>query len=519
MKKVIVSALLVSAFGTYTWDTTEAATTAKKVPAIEAKTKKGYIKGTFDANGKALFYFDTKTYLSGGTHLKFAFDASKKATVYTSQTEYKQKDPYARYANSKKTLFFPLTWSGRQYIEVTGTKNKAFTIPYKLERLEPIREYATKSTTTGQATSLVVRLNGATKASTLSQTSRATDHETIDSTLRLEKFSYNSFIQALAAKRQLEKTKGVRYVELDQPMKLLSTDPFQSVQWALKNTGQRGGVKGADIGYHAMVKRIANKSRSTVRVAVVDTGINPTYADFAGRVRMELGYDFVHKRQLAYDDHGHGTHVAGVIAAASNNGYGMTGINDRASIIPIKVISRNNYASNSNIAKGILFAVKQKAKVINLSLGGGGVSLAIEDALAEARKKGIFVAAATGNEGASKLSYPARSKYAFSVGATNRFDKRASFSNYGEGLDLVAPGQDIASYVQDGESIFWSGTSMATPHVAGVASVLYSLKPSIKVTDVESILRKSAKDLGKKGRDTTYGYGRLNADRAVQLVK
>ena len=254
-------------------------------------------------------------------------------------------------------------------------------------------------------------------------------------------------------------------------------------------------------------------------MAVVDTGINPTYADFAGRVRMDLGYDFVHKRQLAYDDHGHGTHVAGVIAATSNNSYGMTGINDRASIIPIKVISRNNYASNSNIAKGILFAVKQKAKVINLSLGGGGVSLAIEDALAEARKKGIFVAAATGNEGAAKLSYPARSKYAFSVGATNRYDKRASFSNYGEGLDLVAPGQDIASYLQDGESIFWSGTSMATPHVAGVASVLYSLKPNIKVTDVESILRKSAKDLGKKGRDKTYGYGRLNADRAVQLVK
>ncbi|MCY1689874.1 S8 family serine peptidase [Exiguobacterium sp. SL14] len=189
-----------------------------------------------------------------------------------------------------------------------------------------------------------------------------------------------------------------------------------------------------------MVKQIAKKSRSTVRVAVIDTGINPTYADFAGRVRMDLGYDFVHKRQLAYDDHGHGTHVAGVIAATSNNGYGMTGINDRASIIPIKVISRNNYASNSNIAKGILFAVKQKAKVINLSLGGGGVSLAIEDALAEARKKGIFVAAKKpGTKERRNCPIQARSKYAFSVGATNRSDKRASFSNYGEGLDLVAP--------------------------------------------------------------------------------
>ena len=268
-----------------------------------------------------------------------------------------------------------------------------------------------------------------------------------------------------------------------------------------------------------MKKRIASKKQSTVLVAVIDTGINPTYADFAGRVRMDLGYDFVNRQRLAIDDHGHGSHVAGVIAANSNNTYGMSGINAKASIIPIKVLSEDNYGSNSNIAKGIMHAVKNKAKVINMSIGGGFSSRAIEDALAYAKKQGVLVVVASGNDGANKLSYPARSQYAFSVGSSNRFDKRSAFSNYGEGLDLIAPGQDIPSYLSDGESAFWSGTSMAAPHVAGVASLLYSLKPTIKASEVESILKKSAQDLGKKGYDTSYGYGRLDADRAVQFVK
>ena len=182
-------------------------------------------------------------------------------------------------------------------------------------------------------------------------------------------------------------------------MRGLGGDVFKSYQWSLNNTGQRGGVKGADINFDAMKKRIASKKQSTVLVAVIDTGINPTYADFAGRVRMDLGYDFVNRQRLAIDDHGHGSHVAGIIAANSNNTYGMSGINAKASIIPIKVLSEDNYGSNSNIAKGILHAVKKKAKVINISIGGGFSSRAIEDALAYAKKQGVLVVVASGNEG------------------------------------------------------------------------------------------------------------------------
>ncbi|OAN14356.1 S8 family peptidase [Exiguobacterium undae] len=522
MKKWLVGLTVFGLLGTMVPVQTEAAGTgAKKLPVLDTKTKKAYIKGTFDSKGKALFYFDTKTYLTGGTHLKFAADATEAVTVYESQTDYQKQLVYERYAEvSDQSLIFPLSWSGRQYIEIEGKKNTAFVVPFKLERFEPMREQLAKASTSAKASSLVVKVTGTTSQTMqLSEKTDAVKRETIDAGLKLEKFTYRTVMQALAAKRKLEQTRGVAYVELDSQMRGLGGDVFKSYQWSLNNTGQRGGVKGADINFDAMKKRIASKKQSTVLVAVIDTGINPTYADFAGRVRMDLGYDFVNRQRLAIDDHGHGSHVAGVIAANSNNTYGMSGINAKASIIPIKVLSEDNYGSNSNIAKGIMHAVKNKAKVINMSIGGGFSSRAIEDALAYAKKQGVLVVVASGNDGANKLSYPARSQYAFSVGSSNRFDKRSAFSNYGDGLDLIAPGQDIPSYLSDGESAFWSGTSMAAPHVAGVASLLYSLKPTIKASEVENILKKSAQDLGKKGYDTSYGYGRLDVDRAVQLLR
>ncbi|MCT4780901.1 MULTISPECIES: S8 family peptidase [Exiguobacterium] len=522
MQKWLVGLTVFGLLGTAVPIQTEAAGTgAQKLPVLDAKTKKAYIKSTFDSKGKALFYFDTKTYLTGGTHLKFAADATEAVTVYESQTDYKQQLVYGRYDQvTNQSLIFPLSWSGRQYIEIEGKKNTAFVVPFKLERLQPIRETMGQSNTSAKASSLVVKMTGpSSQKQQLSEKTAAVKHETIDAELRLEKFTYRTVMQALAAKRELEQTRGVAYVELDSQMHGLGNDVFKSYQWSLNNTGQRGGVKGADINFDAMKKRITSKKQSTVLVAVIDTGINPTYADFAGRVRMDLGYDFVNRRQLAIDDHGHGSHIAGIIAANSNNTYGMSGINAKASIIPIKVLGEDNYGSNSNIAKGILHAVKKKAKVINISIGGGFSSRAIEDALAYAKKQGVLVVVAAGNEGTNKLSYPARSQYALSVGSSNRFDKRSAFSNYGEGLDLIAPGQDIPSYLSDGVSAFWSGTSMAAPHVAGVASLLYSLKPTIKASEVESILKKSAQDLGKKGYDSSYGYGRLDADRAVQLLR
>lgn len=521
MKKWCAGLAVIGLLGALFPVQTEAVGTgAKKLPVLDVKTKSAYIKGKFDSKGRALFYFSTQTYLTNGTHLTFAPDATEAVTVYRSQTDYTQQRVYGRYDRiSNQSLIFPLSWSGRQYIELEGRKNATFSIPFSIKRLEPLREQVIKTNTTAKTNSLVVKVTGPVLKQQLSETTDAVTRETIDAGLQLEKFTYRTVVQALAAKRTLEQTRGVSYVEFDNRMRGLGKDVFKLSQWSLHNTGQRSGLKGADINFDAMKKRIASKKQSPVLVAVVDTGINPTYADFTGRVRMDFGYDFVHRRKLATDDHGHGTHIAGIIAANSNNTYGMSGINDKVSIIPVKVLGRDGYGANSDIAKGIMYAVKKKAKVINISIGGGFPSRAVEEALAYAKKQGVLAVVASGNEGANKLSYPARSPYVLSVGSSNRLDKRSAFSNYGDGLDLMAPGQDIPSYLSDGESAFWSGTSMAAPHVAGVASVLYSLKPAIKASEVESILKKSAQDLGKKGYDTSYGYGRLDADRAVQLLR
>lgn len=522
MKKWFAGIAVISLLVTAIPVQTEAAVKGeKKLPVLDSKTQKSYIKGTFDSKGRALFYFDAKTYLTGGTHLEFFPDDKEAVTVYESQSDYQQQLVYGRYDQvTNQTLVFPLSWSGRQYIEIEGKRNTSFTVPFKLARLQPLRESIGPSATVKKSTSLVVKMVGpSSQKQRLSEETAAVKHETIDAGLRLEKFTYRTVMQALLAKQQLLKSSNVAYVELDNQMHALGSDVFKSYQWSLNNTGQESGMKGVDINFDAMKKRIAGKKQATVLVAVIDTGINPTYADFTGRVRIDLGYDFVNRRKLAIDDHGHGSHVAGIIAANSNNTFGMSGINAKASIIPIKVLGEEGSGLNSDIAKGILHAVKQKAKVINISIGGGFSSRAIEDALAYAKKKNVLVIVAAGNEGRNKLSYPGRSQYVLSVGSTNRFDRRSNFSNYGSGLDLTAPGQDIPSYLSDGESAFWSGTSMAAPHVAGVASILYSLKPTIKASEVEIILKKSAEDLGKKGYDTSYGYGRLDADRAVRLLK
>lgn len=179
----------------------------KKLSVLHPKNKKAYIKGTFDNKGKALFYFDTKTYLMDGTHLKFYADATEAVTVYESRSSYDRKLVYERYHQiSNQTLIFPLSWSGRQYITVEGKKNTSFVVPFKLERLQPLREQVIEPNTKKESNSLVVKVAG-----TISQKQKifektdAIQRETIDSKLSLEKFTYRTVMQALVSKRQLEK--------------------------------------------------------------------------------------------------------------------------------------------------------------------------------------------------------------------------------------------------------------------------------------------------------------------------
>ncbi|EIT83934.1 cell wall-associated protease [Fictibacillus macauensis ZFHKF-1] len=339
-------------------------------------------------------------------------------------------------------------------------------------------------------------------------------------------------------KEKIEKLSGVEFVEENKQYHALTTDTQYPYQWSLEN---KDGKKGADIGFTKMNKLAATMPLQKVKVAVVDTGVDHTLADLKEVVHPELGKNFHKMGTSTIDDNAHGTHVAGIIAASANNGYSMTGINTSAEIIPVKVLDENGSGDLENVAKGIVYAANQGAKVINLSLGGP-YSRSLEVAMKYAHDKGALLVVASGNEAKSEVSYPASSKYAFTIGATNSLDVVSDYSNYGKGLDMVAPGTDIPSIVPDGNVTFFSGTSMATPHVVGAASMLLAANPKLTAKEIATILTQTADQLsfhsvdskldkkqemmdellGAKssvGYDKKSGWGRLNAYNALSAVR
>ena len=220
------------------------------------------------------------------------------------------------------------------------------------------------------------------------------------------------------------------------------------------------------------------------------------------------------------DDNGHGTHVAGIAAAATNNGIGVAGVAWGAQIMPVKVLDEYGSGWLSDVAAGIVYASDQGAKIINVSLGGSTLSQTLCDAVAYASQTtGALVVAAAGNTGGAVL-YPAACDHVLAVAATDRADQRAYFSNLGPQVDLAAPGVDIYStWYQSGlqaSGYFTkSGTSMATPQVAGVAALVWSRWPTWTPDQVAQRLLDTALDLGEPGWDAYTGWGRLDAAAAV----
>ncbi|PGS51611.1 M4 family metallopeptidase [Bacillus sp. AFS041924] len=325
--------------------------------------------------------------------------------------------------------------------------------------------------------------------------------------------------------KQLKNEKIVEFVEVSKQTQALSNDTQYKTQWSLENTAQGagmdqpiGGVVGADINYKEMVKFLRGKNLPDTVIAVLDTGVGYDFDDFKGVVLTDQDYDFVHNDDDAIDENGHGTQVASIIGAISNNKNSMTGINQHAKILPIQVLDTTGLGTFENLALGIRYATNHGAKVINISVGASTPSPVVEDALKYAVNKGVTIVAASGNEAASKLSYPASSDFVISVGSTDNSDAHSITSNTGEGLDLVAPGERIPSIFANGDVYYSYGTSMAAPHVAAVAGLFYSLKANIKVSEVKQALQESAHDLGDAGYDQKFGWGRLDAAAAVMKV-
>lgn len=251
-----------------------------------------------------------------------------------------------------------------------------------------------------------------------------------------------------------------------------------------------------------------------VKVAVVDTGVDYRHEDLDDG-RVIRGGNFIENNDDPMDDMGHGTHVAGTIAAAADNGKGVAGVAYKTQIIGIRVLGRDGSGTVEGIANGITRAVEKGARVINLSLGGPASSQVLEDAIKAAMDRGVIVVAAAGNDGSPDNTYPAAYPNVLAVGATDQNDRRASFSNYGQFVKVAAPGVDILS-TTEGDYRNHSGTSMASPHVAGAVAVLLAKKPSLTQAEVTKLLQ----DTGDPTTGFSYGtIRRINLSRALDALE
>lgn len=253
-----------------------------------------------------------------------------------------------------------------------------------------------------------------------------------------------------------------------------------------------------------------------IKIAVVDSGVDLHHPDLSHR--LQPGYNAIDHSNNADDDNGHGTHVAGIIAADTNNHKGVAGITWLNPIIPVKVLDSKGSGGSFDVAQGIRWATDHGAKVINLSLGNYQTSAVMEKAIRYAQKKDVVVVSAAGNDNSGQPSYPSAYPDVIGVAAVDYHGKRAPFSNYGNYVDVAAPGVDIASTYFHGQYASLSGTSMAAPHVTALAALIRSIDPTLKNKEVAGIITGTTQKNGRTGPDLYYGNGIIDNVRALQYT-
>lgn len=317
-----------------------------------------------------------------------------------------------------------------------------------------------------------------------------------------------------AAEKAIARLAGVKYVEPDLVVtvsaKPVKTQPAQVLPWGVDRIE-------ADV-------VSANYTGDPIKVAVVDTGISTSHPDLLGNLKG--GTSAVSYTSSYNDDNGHGSHVAGTIAAV-NNSIGVVGVAREADLYAVKVLNRKGSGYVSDIIDGLDWAIESEMDVVNMSLGSSAYSASFDLAVQRSVAAGIVVVASAGNSGpgANTVGYPAKFANVIGVSATGSNDVIASFSSRGPEVDLAAPGVSVYSTYKGSAYSTLSGTSMASPHVAGVAALV--LTSPIGADDLNGdgtwqpgevtrrLLRK-AEDLGTAGFDTNYGHGLVRADLAVQ---
>ena len=313
-------------------------------------------------------------------------------------------------------------------------------------------------------------------------------------------------------------------------------DPLYSFQWHFPQINMPSAWDVEQGGDPGVVVAVVDTG-----VAYEDYGVYQQAPDLAG-TSFVAGYDFVNNDSHPNDDEGHGTHVTGTIAQTTNNSLGVAGVAFNCSIMPVKVLGADGSGTYQQIADGVYWAVNNGVEVINASLGGSSSSSTMYDAARYAYDRGVVFVASTGNDNSAFLSYPAAYDEVIAVGAVDINEERAPYSNYGIGMELVAPGGNT-SEDENGDGYadgvlqqtfsggdptnwaywFWQGTSMAAPHVTGLIALILSgwsasgieNSGTSRIRNIRDILHSTAEDLGAPGYDTVYGYGLIDAAAAL----
>jgi subtilisin family serine protease len=309
--------------------------------------------------------------------------------------------------------------------------------------------------------------------------------------------------QVAQIKKDLKSDPDVIFVETDGEVQVLDVIPNDS----------RFGSQYGLFRIHAPHGWEISTGSPSVTIAIVDSGVDASHPDLA--MKMLGGIDFIDGDNIPQDGYGHGTHVAGIAAASTNNGIGVSGVSWGAQILPVRVLDASGDGNYSNLSAGIIWSVDHGAQIINLSLGGTLPNDTLKIAVDYAINHGVMLIAAAGNDASGNLRYPARYPSVIAVGSTNSLDQRSGFSNHGMGLDLVAPGEAIISTIPGGGYGPKDGTSMSAPFVSGLAAILWGMPGMTGPQRIESIMEQSAMDLGAPGWDAEYGFGLIQMDAAL----
>ncbi|KAA8751545.1 S8 family peptidase [Paenibacillus sp. UASWS1643] len=253
------------------------------------------------------------------------------------------------------------------------------------------------------------------------------------------------------------------------------------------------------------------QSNSSVKIAIIDTGVQLNHPELASKLLP--GYDYVDYDNIPEDGNGHGTHVAGIAASVTNNGVGIAGAAPLASIVPLRVLDNNGQGTVGNVGNGLVYAANNGVQVVNLSLGGPMGDAFLQAAVQYAWDRGAVIIAAASNDNTSFPIVPASYPNVIAVASTNPSDLKSNFSNYGSWVDMAAPGDTILSTYLGGSYAYLSGTSMAAPHVAGVAALLAARgKTNAQIRDALCFASDPV-----SGSGIYWTYGRLNAYQSLQV--